>query len=70
MISINNEVITVLCKMCHKEYAIIVDHDNFNEWIKGHGYIQELLKDLTAGERELLISQTCDDCWKLIWGEI
>lgn len=27
-------------------------------------YIQDALRKNTAAERELLISATCDDCWK------
>lgn len=39
------------------------------EWQAGGGYIQDLMPTLTAGERELLISGTCDSCWKEMFGE-
>ena len=37
-------------------------------WVSGDKYIQEALPYLTAAERELLISKTCDKCWKKMYG--
>lgn len=52
------------CKYCYKVYAIYLYEEDFDAWNNGEGYIQELMNYLTAGERELLISNTCNDCWK------
>ena len=57
------------CKFCDKEYVIILDERDFDAWQNGDGYIQDVLGYLTASDRELLISQTCDDCWKKLYGE-
>ena len=32
--------------------------------------IQDALPNLTADQRELLISGTCDDCWKTMFGTV
>jgi hypothetical protein len=37
-------------------------------WQSGE-YIQDALPMLNAGEREMLISQTCNDCWADLFGE-
>ena len=71
MIAFNQRTDTfyIKCKLCDKEYAIILDERDFDAWQNGDGYIQNVLGYLTAAERELLISQTCDDCWKKLYGE-
>tara|TARA_E500000178_G_C16353467_1_gene458536 strand:+ start:266 stop:415 length:150 start_codon:yes stop_codon:yes gene_type:complete len=38
-------------------------------WQAGEGYIQDIFSYLSSAERELIISQTCDDCWKSMYGE-
>ncbi len=52
------------CKHCHKVYSIYLYEEDFDAWNNDEGYIQDLMSYLTAGERELLISNTCNDCWK------
>lgn len=53
----------VECVHCNKVFSLNVDEEKFNLWTEGQGLIQDLLGNLSAGERELLISGTCDDCW-------
>tara|TARA_B100000902_G_C27198143_1_gene857554 strand:+ start:604 stop:834 length:231 start_codon:yes stop_codon:yes gene_type:complete len=64
-----NDVMHVSCHHCSKEYAILLNEKDFDEWQAGEAYIQEALDYLTASERELLISNTCNDCWKKMYGE-
>lgn len=54
----------VECVHCNEVYTLNVNEENFQLWTEGQGLIQDLLGDLSAGERELLISGTCDNCWK------
>ena len=56
------------CVHCGSEYVLWVNEKDFLDWTSGVGYIQEKLPYLTAGERELLISGTCDNCWKVMFG--
>jgi len=71
MIAFNNRTDTfyVRCKLCNKEYAILLDERDYDAWQNRDRYIQDVLSYLTAAERELLISETCDDCWKNLFGE-
>ena len=53
----------VKCRMCYKTYVIFLHEKDFTDWLFGSGFIQDLLPYLTDGERELLISSTCSDCF-------
>lgn len=64
----NTLFINVKCRYCDKTYNVSVGEDDFLDWKNGAGYIQDLLPYLTASERELLISNTCDDCWGGLFG--
>ncbi len=61
------EVHNITCSHCGTEYAIIADRRDVESWLSGERYIQDALHYLTAGERELFISRTCDDCWKILF---
>ena len=71
MIAFNNrdKVFHVVCKLCGSENSIWLNEQDFDDWQDNKGYIQDLLSYLTASERELLISGTCDSCWKELYGE-
>ena len=64
MVSAYNDVLEVPCKYCGISYTILADREDVKKWVAGEGYIQDVLAYLSAGERELLISGTCDNCWK------
>jgi len=56
------------CKYCSKSYVIKANKDDMDSWLNGEGYIQDILAYLSAADRELLISGTCDDCWNNMFG--
>jgi hypothetical protein len=56
------------CQTCDKEYVLMVDPKDLQRWRDG-AYIQDALSYLKAGERELLLSGTCDACWYELYGE-
>lgn len=62
------ETVTVPCRICQKKYTLTVWPDKFQQWQEGNGYIQDLLSDLSAAERELLISGTCGVCFDEMFG--
>jgi hypothetical protein len=68
MIATNQKPMNITCGMCGAEHVIMVNPEDILAWQCGD-YIQDVLAYLTAAERELLISQTCDDCWKSMYGE-
>ena len=59
---------TIECEYCKKSYSFEVRENGFEAYENGE-YIQDALPMLTAGEREMLISQTCDSCWAELFGE-
>lgn len=62
-------IITVNCGECCREFSVIVDEKDYQGWKSGKENITEVMDYLHKSERELLISQTCDDCWKFLYGE-
>jgi hypothetical protein len=54
---------SVTCKHCHKSFDIPLYQKDYDDWKMAKGFIQDLMGYLSAGERELLISSTCDTCF-------
>ena len=69
MVAAYNDVIDVTCKHCGITYQILADREDVDSWLSGSGYIQDILAYLSPAERELLISGTCDNCWKNMFGQ-
>lgn len=64
-----SDPIEIQCQQCGRIFTILTNRDDVLSWLSGSGYIQDLMPYLSAAEREMLISGTCDDCWKLMFGE-
>jgi hypothetical protein len=47
---------------CKKKYTFYISKADYWDWTHGE-LVQYAFPYLTDGERELLISQTCDVCW-------
>jgi hypothetical protein len=47
---------------------VVCDPQDMQKWKDGEGYIQDVLHYLSAGDRELLLSSTCDDCFQKMFG--
>lgn len=64
---ISETQVTVIC-VCHNETqpVIRVTHANWQRWLARDGFIQEIFPDLSADERELLLTGTCDKFWQEI----
>jgi len=61
---------TCTCRKCGNNFEFEIDAEKFTAWQNGEMLIQDALPDLSAGERELLISGTCDACWKEMFGSM
>ena len=56
------------CNYCKKIYTVKeVGVSDYQNWKNGQGFVQDLLPYLSAADRELIISNTCDSCWKEMW---
>lgn len=69
MIYCQQQVNDITCSHCGVTYHVITDKGDIEQWLSGEGYIQDILHYLSASERELLISRTCNNCWKKLYGE-
>lgn len=69
MIAFNHrtDVFHVVCVVCGQEYTIFLNENDYDRWQRNECYIQDCLAYLTAAERELLISGTCDICWQKMY---
>ena len=54
------------CRICKGEQVLYLYAEDVERWQNGE-HIQDVMPYLSAGERELLISQTCDKCWKELY---
>lgn len=61
-------IINIRCRYCTKEFEIEVDPVQYKRWQDGV-LIQNAMPELTADERELLISQFCGMCFRQICGD-
>ena len=52
----------ITCWRCKTTHVIDVPDDGHAEWGQGMP-IQDALPELSAGEREMLLSGTCDPCF-------
>lgn len=55
--------IKVTCHICGKSYLITVERSDYELYASGKGHIQDIFPYLSPSDRELLISQTCRECW-------
>lgn len=58
-----DQTIHIDCVHCGVSVSFPVNGADFSRWERGEALIQEAMPYLTAGQRELLISGTCDTCW-------
>ncbi len=56
-------VVAVPCRLCQQVTDLSVNIEGFIAW-QGGEFIQDALPELSADERELLISGTCPTCWE------
>jgi len=55
--------VDIECHICNRWYNILVNTEDLLDWTSGSLPIQSALSYLSANEREMLLSQTCGDCF-------
>jgi len=61
----------VQCRLCGESKWIDTTVEQMMEYAKPRSermYVQDIFPDLSVGDRELLISGTCDTCWQKLFG--
>jgi hypothetical protein len=61
-----NTSIFTACKMCRGDFTIVVPTGNYLRWLGGV-LVQTAFPMMPKEERELLISGTCDKCFKALF---
>lgn len=56
------------CVLCHKEVEIPAKPGDVKKWQRGE-LIQHAMPYLTPGQREMLISGVCEECFNNMFGE-
>ena len=62
------DMLEITCWNCNNTYVVKFSPEGYAEW-QGGELIQEALPELSDGERELMISSTCDTCWDELFGD-
>ena len=60
--------IELSCNHCDYEENLSVSECDYIAWHNGK-YIQDSFPFITAGQRDLMLSNTCDDCWQKFFPE-
>ena len=61
------------CPICQKEQMVDLSENEYKRYLqfsKGVGNIQDLLPELSASQREALISGICPECWETLKEDI
>jgi len=56
------------CPFCGATHYVDCREEQYNRYCNGEGLAQEIFDDLTATEREQIISHICPDCQEKIFG--
>ena len=59
--------VTKRCCVCGAERTITVPKQEYFLWAEGQGNIQNMMPGVSEDDREMLISETCPDCWDEIF---
>lgn len=57
----------IRCRHCGESYIVPISEQEYLNWIKKGTFVQDEFPKLDSNERELLISQTCGNCWNKIF---
>lgn len=67
MIKLISITIAVPCPKCGKDSTICLSAEEFTKLQKGELITRNTFQNLSAEEREILISGICEDCWNKIF---
>jgi hypothetical protein len=58
--------ITKTCNICGEKIVVWVEDEDYKDWVNGK-LCQDAFPYLDAGQREILISNTCGRCFDLLF---
>lgn len=68
MIAIPMISLEVECEYCGDIHIVSVNEFDFNDWKSG-SLIQDAMPYLNESQKQLLISQMCDECWNRMYDD-
>lgn len=71
MLKGNKDVVVILttCPMCGKAYELTVPTDGYFAWRVEGALVQDAFPEMSASDREMLISGICEECQEDIFGD-
>jgi hypothetical protein len=63
-----NRTFELTCSHCGATHSLLVNSEDIIKYQAG-ALVQDAFPYLSAGERELIISRTCDSCWTNLFGD-
>lgn len=63
-----NRTLELSCSHCGATHSLLVNSEDIIKYQAG-SFVQDAFPYLSAGERELIISRTCDSCWNNMFGQ-
>lgn len=57
------------CPHCHKVIELPIKEEELLAWNPNEQFVQEAFPELTPGQREMLLSGLCEECWNEIFSE-
>jgi len=67
-----DKLVCIRCGVCQKWVAVRLDADDLDRHIRDGRFVQHAFADrngrpyLSASERELVLTQTCESCWQTL----
>jgi len=61
--------ITTQCPICLEEHTLDVTDEQYEKYINGEDYIQNIFSEMSAEDREMLITGICPKCWRNVFGD-
>lgn len=59
----------VKCSHCGKEVELPIHESDVRRWLRKGTLIQREFPNLSASQREMLLSEICPECWDKIFKE-
>ena len=68
MSTVKNGFLRTQCPMCKEVYYVTLPLDGYKKWQEGE-LIQNAFPNMSADNREKLITGICSECWDKAFGE-
>ena len=64
-----NGNVGIECPRCHKTVELPLKEEELLAWNQNKTFVQNQFPKLTPGQREMLLSGLCEECWNEIFSD-